>query len=335
MTVTNAPEWTAPSLPNISWPSSTSPGAVATSTVVVGKVGVTPVGAAALQPPRARARKRRASRRRNLVHARGLLISPCAIFRPRRKGAIFRPPPDSLPAHRAAMGPSQVARRRSVGGSCNHARCVFASILNGPATSGRAEKLRSISGHVLTIELMRASANGRPMWKAPQRITATALTASVGGGGSRRIDLARLARPHSPPGPGRAAARGGQSQPRGYRAGSRCRSRASELRAPCWQAIRVASHQEPWTAPASTLVLYRGEEGWRYAVHNVLGVLDGALTRLPPDTPTDDAQTELLRKVELETGLVYSATWSSEAPGCWVAELATLDSPRPEQSGTA
>ena len=76
----------------------------------------------------------------------------------------------------------------------------------------------------------------------------------------------------------------------------------------------------PWTAPARELVLYQDEQGWRFAVSNNVGILDGRLHDLSTDA-LDDAKAELLDLVENATGLTYRAEWRSERPGWWTADL--------------
>jgi len=75
---------------------------------------------------------------------------------------------------------------------------------------------------------------------------------------------------------------------------------------------------QPWTAPAHSLVLWRTERHWRYAIHSEAGILDGGLDE--HGTP-DEAQKTLLVRVQELTGLTYVATWSMDRPDWWKADL--------------
>ena len=75
---------------------------------------------------------------------------------------------------------------------------------------------------------------------------------------------------------------------------------------------------QPWTAPAHSLVLWRTERRWRYAIHSEAGVLDGGLDE---QATTEEAQKALLVRVQQSTGLTYMATWSMDKPDWWSADL--------------
>ena len=81
--------------------------------------------------------------------------------------------------------------------------------------------------------------------------------------------------------------------------------------------------KKPWTAPARTLVVYRTERGWRFAIYNEAGILDGGLPDVPTDASPELAQADLLRKVEEESERTYVASWSSDKPDWWYADLTT------------
>jgi hypothetical protein len=78
--------------------------------------------------------------------------------------------------------------------------------------------------------------------------------------------------------------------------------------------------KKPWTAPAHALVLYLTENGWRYAVFGEGGILDGRMSDIPGES-VEQAQDELLRRVEELTSRRYSASWTSEKPGWWETGL--------------
>ena len=84
--------------------------------------------------------------------------------------------------------------------------------------------------------------------------------------------------------------------------------------------------KKPWTAPARTLVLYRTEDRWRYAIYNEAGILDGYLPGLSPCVALEVAQATLLADVERHTGLDYEAKWAQDKPDWWSAELHPRDS---------
>jgi len=80
-----------------------------------------------------------------------------------------------------------------------------------------------------------------------------------------------------------------------------------------------SDRDKPWTAPAKELVLYRDGDGWRFAVANESGIMDGRLS--VNHTAEVDAQADLLARVEESTGLRYSAKWRLDKPGWWSAAL--------------
>jgi len=80
--------------------------------------------------------------------------------------------------------------------------------------------------------------------------------------------------------------------------------------------------RRPWTIPAEALVLYRTEHAWRFAVANAAGgIIDGRLPDTPIDAPASVAMAELVRRTEKATGRSYAATWNSDRPGWWSAQL--------------
>jgi hypothetical protein len=79
--------------------------------------------------------------------------------------------------------------------------------------------------------------------------------------------------------------------------------------------------KQPCTAPARSLVLWRTERRWRYAIHSEAGILDGGLGDLDEQASAVEAQMTLLGRVQHSTGLTYVATWSLDRPDWWSAEL--------------
>lgn len=57
--------------------------------------------------------------------------------------------------------------------------------------------------------------------------------------------------------------------------------------------------KRPWTALARSLVLYRPQGQWRFAVYNEAGIMDGHLPDLGGDASVDEAQAALLTMVEV------------------------------------
>jgi len=80
---------------------------------------------------------------------------------------------------------------------------------------------------------------------------------------------------------------------------------------------------KPWRAPAKSLVLYCPKGRWRFAIYNEAGIVDGALD-LPPDVGLAEARATLLRRVEEETGLTYTAAWRCNQPDWWSADLTVI-----------
>ena len=81
---------------------------------------------------------------------------------------------------------------------------------------------------------------------------------------------------------------------------------------------------DPWTAEAKTLVLYRDNGVWRFAIYNDEGIVDGRLDEVDEDAPVELAQAELLRRVEEATTRQYEAVWSADKPDWWSASLTTV-----------
>ena len=78
----------------------------------------------------------------------------------------------------------------------------------------------------------------------------------------------------------------------------------------------------PWTASAHSLVLWTTERHWRYSIHNEAGILDGnGLGDIQEFPTTDEAQATLLVRDQVWTGLTYVATWSTDRPNWWHADL--------------
>lgn len=93
--------------------------------------------------------------------------------------------------------------------------------------------------------------------------------------------------------------------------------------APLSHSCPVSRPPEAWTAEAKTLVLYRANGVWRFAIYNDEGVLDGRLDVISENAPVELAQAELLRRVEVATTRQYEAVWTADKPGWWTASLTT------------
>ncbi|MEM8708910.1 MAG: hypothetical protein AAGE98_20780 [Actinomycetota bacterium] len=62
-------------------------------------------------------------------------------------------------------------------------------------------------------------------------------------------------------------------------------------------------------------MIYQTDDGWRYAVSNQHGILDGRL----PDV--DAAQAALQVRAEEATGVSYRVSWKQDKPGWWSADV--------------
>jgi hypothetical protein len=83
---------------------------------------------------------------------------------------------------------------------------------------------------------------------------------------------------------------------------------------------------KPWKAPAKSLVLYCPKEQWRFATFSDFGVVDGFLADVSPETAPEEAQRLLVARVQADTELTYAATWKSDKPRWWSAELTVVPS---------
>ena len=81
----------------------------------------------------------------------------------------------------------------------------------------------------------------------------------------------------------------------------------------------------PWTAPVNSLVLFRKDLRWAFALNSESGIIDGHLIDLEDGVPLEVAQAAIIQKVEEITGHSYVAVWSPYKPDWWSAELAPAD----------
>lgn len=94
---------------------------------------------------------------------------------------------------------------------------------------------------------------------------------------------------------------------------------------PSHRVTSVAWEQDrPWTAPASTLVLYNAGGSWGYRIYTEAGTRDGRLLDLGSDADFERAQATLLRMVTERSGLAYESVWVLRKPGWWSSDLALI-----------
>lgn len=82
--------------------------------------------------------------------------------------------------------------------------------------------------------------------------------------------------------------------------------------------------EKPWYRgrPVS-VVLYRADDGWRFAtIAERQGIVDGRLRR--PDLSDDEAKESLLQDLAVSDGVELSGEWRSDQPGWWNADLTPL-----------
>jgi hypothetical protein len=65
---------------------------------------------------------------------------------------------------------------------------------------------------------------------------------------------------------------------------------------------------KPWTAPVTSLVMYRDGSRWRFALNSESGIIDGSLIDLDEGATLDVAQDALIREVEDTNRICYTAT---------------------------
>jgi hypothetical protein len=108
------------------------------------------------------------------------------------------------------------------------------------------------------------------------------------------------------------------------------RSRATLRR----HAVEVAAgDSKPWTARAKSVVLFETDVGWRFAVHNEAGILDGRLSEVTTSDPMI-AKAHMMGLLHSTSRYLYEATWTSDKPGWWSAEL-VVRATKPELEDSA
>ncbi|GAB0105905.1 hypothetical protein JMUB6875_48870 [Nocardia sp. JMUB6875] len=83
------------------------------------------------------------------------------------------------------------------------------------------------------------------------------------------------------------------------------------------------SGRSRWGTPIS-FVLYRTPECWRHAIYSrdPSGIMDGYLRDVPVTAAVEEAQAELLRRVELAHGRKFHVHWEpADKPDWWTAEI--------------
>jgi hypothetical protein len=67
--------------------------------------------------------------------------------------------------------------------------------------------------------------------------------------------------------------------------------------------------------------MYRDGSRWRFALSSESAIVDGTLVDLDEGVALEVAQEALIRQIEKSSGKQFTATWSTDKPDWWRADL--------------